>query len=627
MARSTTANSQSSAARATRIVGIGASAGGLAALEEFLEHVPRNSGLAYVVVQHLDPTQKTLLAELLQRASAMPVCEAQTSMQVEPNRVYVIPPNAELSVANDLLNLAIPHEPRGMRLPINILFSSLASALGERSIAVVLSGMGSDGTLGLQAVKAVGGLTVVQQPDTAQFDSMPNNAIAAGGVDIAAPPAELPGLILAYLAHVADSGRAAEDHAESASMTEPLHDVFEILQQRTTHNFSLYKPSTLHRRIERRMAVHTIATMERYVDFLRGNPQEIDLLFNELLIGVTSFFRDPAAWEHLANVALPELLARRAAERKLRAWVIGCSTGEEAYSLAMVFVEAAQRLPQPHHFTLQIFASDLSPDAIATARRGEYPASIESDVSADRLERFFSARGDHYEINKAIRDMVLFARHDVLLDPPFTKLDMISSRNLLIYFDAVLQRKVLPLFHYSLRPGGVLMLGSSETVGKFNDLFAPIDSKLRLYLRQDVLSRGPHFPARSIPPLAPETKEPHVSPASVPAQIADSLQAAADRLLLQVHSPPAVVLNADGDIVYISGHTGKYLEPAAGKANWNFHAMVRESLRAPIGDALKRAASQPEACNCAASKCKFRTACRTSMSRCRRSTNPARCRA
>jgi two-component system, chemotaxis family, CheB/CheR fusion protein len=581
--------------RATRIVGLGASAGGLAALEEFLRQVPPKSGLAYVVVQHLDPTQKTMLTELLQRATTIPVHEAQSKMHVAPNCVYVIPPNAELSVADDRLNLGIPREPRGMRLPVNVLFSSLASTLGERAIAVVLSGMGSDGTLGLQAIKAVGGLTVVQAPDTAQFDSMPKSAIAAGAADIVAPPAQLPALILAYLAQMGDLGRSADDDSELAAAAQPLYGVFELLQRRTRHDFSLYKASTVRRRIERRMAVHTIATTERYVAFLRRNPQEIDLLFNELLIGVTSFFRDSPAWEHLANVALPELLARRTTERKLRAWVIGCSTGEEAYSLAMVFIEAAQQLLQPDGFTLQIFATDLSPDALATARRGEYPASIRSDVSANRRERFFSPRGNHYQINTTIRDMVLFAQHDVMLDPPFTKLDLIACRNLLIYFDPALQRRLIPLFHYSLRPGGVLMLGSAETVGTFDHLFTPIESKLRLYLRQDVSSRGPYFPAGSLPPLSKKFKEPHVSPPSVPTQLADSLQTAADKVLLQVHSPAAVVVNGEGDIVYISGRTGKYLEPAAGKANWNFHAMVRENLRAPIGDALKKAASQREA--------------------------------
>ncbi|HUG03335.1 MAG TPA: chemotaxis protein CheB [Steroidobacteraceae bacterium] len=596
MAVSTRARNPRSAALATRIVGIGASAGGLAPLEQFLGHVPPKSGLAYVVVQHLDPTQKALLAELLQRVTGMRVHEAIRNMHVEPDCVYVIPPNAELSVVDRVLNVQLPAEPRGMRLPINVLFSSLASAQGERAIAVVLSGMGSDGTLGLQAIKAVGGLTVVQQPDTAQFDLMPKSAIAAGCGDIVAPPGELPARILAYVAQTPDPDHAAQDEAQPESTPPPLHTIFRLLKQRTRHDFSLYKPSTLHRRIERRLAIHGIGTLTLYADFLRHNPQEIDLLFKELLIGVTSFFRDPAVWEYLAEVALPELLARQTSEKKLRAWSIGCSTGEEAYSLAIVFTEIVQRLTRPHDHTLQIFATDLSPDAIPTARRGLYPAAIGSDVSAPRLARFFSTHDDHYQINQSIRDMVLFAQHDVALDPPFTKLDLIICRNLLIYFDATSQGRLLPLFHYSLRPGGLLLLGSSETVGKFNHLFASIGKpKQRLYLRRDKgFVNAPEFLMKTFPPLSPITQESHVPPPPTAVDAADNLQTAADRVLLQVYAPAAVVLNSSGDIVYISGRTGKYLEPAAGKANWNFHAMVREGLRAPLADALKQAALQRE---------------------------------
>ncbi len=593
MASSTT-NSNHKPAPGPRIVGIGASAGGLAALEQFLGQVPPQSGLAYVVVQHLDPTQKAMLAQLLQRVTAMRVHEAETDMYVEPNCVYVIPPDTELMVTNGTLKLRKPVEPRGMRLPVNVLFSSLASAQGERAIAVVLSGMGADGTLGLQAVKAMGGLAVVQQPETAQFDAMPRSAIGTGCADIVAAPAEMPARILAYIARTPDLGITAADTTQPAPA--PLHDIFEILRARTRHDFSLYKSSTLHRRIARRMAIHGIATLEHYAQFLRhNNTQEVDLLFKELLIGVTSFFRDPAVWEHLREAALPQLLARSDAAQKLRAWVIGCSTGEEAYSLAMVFTEAAERLPQPHSFTLQIFASDLSPDAIAAARRGRYRSSISSDVSAARLARFFTAHDDHYQINKSIRDMVLFAQHDVVLDPAFTKLDLIACRNLLIYFDAALQRRLLPLFHYSLRAGGLLLLGASETVGKFSHLFAPMEAKLRLYLRQDSRSlRGVDFMMKLAPPPTARSTEAHMTHPTTPTQTADSLQAAADQLLLQVYAPAAVVLNPDGDIVYISGRTGKYLEPAAGKANWNFHAMAREGLRIPLATALKQATTERE---------------------------------
>lgn len=320
----------------TRIVGIGASAGGLLPLEQFIENIPANSGMAYIVVQHLDPTQITLLPEILQRVTQMPMFEVTQQMPVKPNSVYVIKPNTEITVVNGTLHLARPDEPRGLRLPINILFSSLASDQGERAIAVILSGMGSDGTLGMQAIKAVGGLNVVQEPASAQFDSMPKSALTAGCADIIGLPVELPKRILAFVDKVQGQTAASADEKDLAPESAPLQRILSQLQQRTRHDFSLYKPTTLHRRIERRMAIHNIDTLASYADFNARNVQELDLLFRELLIGVTSFFRDLAVWNYLAEKTLPDLLARCSGKLKLRAWVIGCSTGEEAYSLAMV---------------------------------------------------------------------------------------------------------------------------------------------------------------------------------------------------------------------------------------------------------------------------------------------------
>ena len=596
-------------AAAVRIVGVGASAGGLEALEKFLAQVPAASGLAYVVVQHLDPTQKAVLAQLLQRVTRLTVHEAADQMRVQADHVYVIAPNTELSVANGLLHLHLPTEPRGLRLPINVLFASLARDQGSLAIGVVLSGMGSDGTQGLQALKAVGGLCVVQQPTSAQFDAMPLSAIAAGCADIVALPGEMPARILDFAARdgQADGPVVVPGHAPQGVMGgvmegvldaapgHTLQAVFSLLQQRTRHDFSLYKPSTLHRRIERRLAIHGLATLADYVELLRRSAQEVDLLFKELLIGVTSFFRDPVVWQQLRSTALPALLARRDGETHLRAWVAGCSTGEEAYTLAMVFAETVQALPAHRDCSLQIFASDLSADAIATARAGRYPAIVAAKLEPERVARFFTQQGDVLSVSAAIRDTVLFAQHDIVLDPPFTRLHILSCRNLLIYFDATLQRRLLPLFHYSLRPGGVLLLGSSETVGPFHKLFEPIDAKLRLYLRTGLAAAvNPNILLTSFPPLTKMTKETAVPPTSDPVQGSDTLQAAADQVLLQVHAPPAVVVNAAGDIVYISGRTGKYLEPAAGKANWNFHAMVRDSLRGPVASALKQALAMGE---------------------------------
>ncbi|MCY7308189.1 MAG: PAS domain-containing protein [Rhodoferax sp.] len=585
-------------------MGIGGSAGALEAFERFLARVPVRSGLAYIVVQHLDPTQKAMLAELLQRVTSLSVREASQQMRVEADHVYVIPPNAELSLAQGMLHLTTPTEPRGLRLPVNVLFSSLARDQGASAIGVVLSGMGSDGTLGLQALKAVGGLTVAQEPSSAQFDSMPRSAIAAGCADIVALPADMPERILACIARDSHSASPIAapglDRTPTDAPVDPSGDtiegIFTLLRQRTRHDFSLYKPSTLNRRIERRMAIHGLAALAEYVRFLRQNPQETDLLFKELLIGVTSFFRDAAVWQYMQDTALPELLANRGSQTKFRGWVAGCSTGEEAYTLAIVFTEAVRSLPEHRDCRLQIFASDLSPDAIATAHAGRYPVTIGASMQPEVVARYFVPQTGALAVSKPIRDMVLFAQHDVVLDPPFTRLDMLSCRNLLIYFDATLQRRLLPLFHYSLRPGGLLLLGSSETTGSQRSLFEPVESKLRLYLRRHTQSAaGPEFLLKSFPPLLKLTKETPMPSSPNAAQSGDSLQAAADQVLLQVHAPPAVVVNAAGDIVYISGRTGKYLEPAAGKANWNFHAMVRESLREPLAKALKQAMAKDEA--------------------------------
>ena len=489
-----------------------------------------------------------------------------------------------------------------MRLPINVLFSSLARDQHEDAIAVVLSGMGIDGTQGLQTIKSLGGLCAVQTPQTAQFDSMPNSAIAAGCADIVASPAELPGRILATLRnqrapHTQQSPTTTGPKA--ASPQTPMAHIFQLLQRATRHDFSLYKMSTVQRRMERRMAIHALPTVDDYAHFLERNPQEVSLLFKELLIGVTQFFRDCEVWRHFQEHTLPELLARRSADLTLRAWVVGCSTGEEAYSLAMSFAETVHRLPKMAKPTLQIFATDISSDAIATARRGEYSPAIESAVPAASLAHFFSKHDDHYRIAGSIRDMVLFAEQDVVLDPPFTRLDILICRNLMIYFDAPLQHKLFPLFHYSLRPDGVLMLGSSETVGRFSRLFSPLDSKLRLYLRASGRSgNNPEFLFNSFPPLTPMKKEPPILSGTNPRPLQDTLQTAAERVLLQVYAPPAVVVNDDADIVYISGHTGQYLEPAAGKANWNFHAMIREGLRAPLAVALMQAKLQDTPVNC-----------------------------
>jgi two-component system CheB/CheR fusion protein len=576
------------AAPRVRVVGLGASAGGLAPLEQFLGAVPVPSGLAYVVVQHMDPTHKAMLAEILQRATTMPVRQATDLQTVEPDTVYIIPPNTEITLAAGTLRLNPPSQPQGQRLPIDVLFSSLAKALGEQSIGVVLSGMGSDGTLGLQAIKGQGGLGLVQAPESAQFDSMPRSAIGAGCADIQAPPDELPRRLFRAIGAMLPAPAAG---LPATDPTAGLGNILTLLHQHTRHDLGQYKSNTLVRRVGRRMPVHGLSTMDAYARFAGRNPQELDLLFKEMLIGVTAFFRDPDAWQQLKELVLPALLAARAADGVgLRAWVVGCSTGEEAYSLAMLFTEVLDALPAASvpACKLQVFATDLSADAIAFARAGRYPAASLADLSPQRRARFFTEQAGGWLIDPRIREMVLFAQHDVILDPPFTRLDILSCRNLLIYFGAVLQRRLVPLFHYSLRPGGVLLLGASETVGRSPTLFRPLHSKSRLYWRSEQAGAVPavHFPTQRPSLLRPAAKE---TPLTAPHPPVANLQSLADQLLLQTFSPPAAVVNDAGDIVYISGRTGRYLEPAAGKANWNIHVMARPGLRAQLALALRTA--------------------------------------
>lgn len=538
--------------------------------------------MAYVVVQHLNPTLKGALPELLQRATEMEVFEATDRMQVKPNCVYVIPPNKDLSILHGVLYLFEPKEARGLRLPIDYFLRSLAEDLRESSVGVILSGMGSDGTIGLRAIKEQGGLALVQEPASAKFDSMPRSAIAEGLADIVAPVEELPGKILDYLLHTSKVLKR-ESQGEVKDRTS-LEKILVMLRSKTGHDFAQYKHNTLCRRIERRMGIHQIDRTDEYLRFLQTNPQELELLFKELLIGVTSFFRDPAAWEQLQGEIIPALLESRPAGGTLRAWSVGCSTGEEAYSLAMVFKEALEQVRPAVHFKLQIFATDLDRDAIDKARQAVYPANIVADVSPERLRRFFVQEATGYRVGKEIREMVTFATHNIIMDPPFTRLDILICRNLLIYLRAEVQKKVLPLFHYSLNPGGIMFLGCAETADSFSELFQPLNLKLRLFRRREsVLSaRLDQFPSSFA------TTSPRMPMELTTVNPAVNLQSLADQLLVQHFSPPAVLANDKGDILYINGRTGKYLEPAAGKANWNIFAMARDGIRFELGSAFQK---------------------------------------
>jgi PAS domain S-box-containing protein len=576
------------------IVGIGTSAGGLEALEEFLAHVPASSGVAFVVIQHLDPTHKGMMPELLQRATPMKVTQAGNRMKVKPNCVYVIPPNKDLSILHGSLILLDPVAPRGLRLPIDFFFRSLAADQHERAVGIILSGMGSDGTLGLRAIKENAGLSMVQSPESAKYDSMPRSAIDAGLADIVCPAKDLPEGLLAYLNH---SPRGIETSVKPILKIESRSEYEQIiilLRDRTGNDFSLYKNNTINRRIERRMGLHQIDKIAFYVSYLRENPQELDLLFKELLIGVTNFFRDPSVWEQLRDKVLPTLLASYPEGKEMRAWVPACSTGEEAYTLAMTFKEALDKVKPQGRFSLQIFATDLDRDAIEKARLAFYPANIEADVSPQRIDRFFVKDGNGYHINKEIREMVIFAPQNIIMDPPFTKLEILTCRNLLIYLGPELQRRLIPLLHYALTSQGILMLGTSETVGNFCSMFKPVENKSKLYNCIDTpLSLTEiEFPIKAISVTSgAETLTHRTQLMTTPIP---NIQNLADQVLLQNYAPAAVMTNAEGDILYINGRTGKYLEPTAGKANWNLYAMAREGLRHELGISMKKAQRQTE---------------------------------
>jgi chemotaxis methyl-accepting protein methylase/PAS domain-containing protein len=575
------------------IVGIGASAGGLEALEDFFSHVLTPCNIAFVVIQHLDPTRISIMPELLQRTTLMKVTQAHNGMEVKPNCVYVIPPNKDLSILHGSLLLLEPVESRGLRLPIDFFFRSLANDQNERAVGVILSGMGSDGTLGLRAIKENAGLSVVQSPEFAKFDSMPHSAVNMGLVDIVAPAEALPERIAAFLKH---SQQDVPTRLKLKS-TSALEQIVIILRERSGNDFSLYKKNTIYRRIERRMDLHQLKNISLYTRYLRDNPQEQDLLFKEMLIGVTNFFRDHKVWAQLKSVTLPALLANYPEGKELRAWVTACSTGEEAYSLAMTVMDVLDDVKHKGRFKLQVFATDVGEDAINIARKGYYPASIEADMSSQQLSRYFIKDGSGYRINKQIRDMVIFAPQNIIMDPPFTKLDIVTCRNLLIYLGPELQKKLIPLFHYTLTSHGILILGNAETIGNSTSLFSEIKENTRIYTRID--STAPQmevdFPTRIFPIISLVENEPERT--SKMTTNITNLQMQADQILLQSYSPAAVLVNAAGDIIYINGRTGKYLEPAAGKANWNIHVMAREELQHQIHLAMMKAQLQIEPVN------------------------------
>ena len=576
------------------IVGIGASAGGLAAIEKFFAGMPadRDSGMAFVVVQHLAPDHKSILDDLIRRYTRMKVYEVKDGIEVLPNCAYIIPPNRDMAFLHGNLYLSEPMSPRGLRLPIDFFFRSLAQDQHERAICIVLSGTGTDGTLGLRAIKGEGGMAMAQTPESTEYDGMPRSAISTGLVDYVLPPGEMGAQLIAYAKHLF-SRKPRQISPTTPQSPDLLKKVHILLRAKTGHDFSFYKQNTIMRRIERRMAVNQVERLEDYLRHLQQSPTEVEALFRDLLIGVTSFFRDPDAFKVLQELAVPRLFDKITSAGPVRVWVPGCSTGEEAYSIAILLHECMET--RSHTSLFQIFATDIDSQAISTARAGIYPASVAADISPERLARFFtlSDDGSTYHVQQLIRDMLIFSEQDVTLDPPFSRLGLVSCRNLLIYMGAELQKKVLATFQYALKQDGFLFLGSAESIGELTDAFQTVDRMWKLYQHKGAA----HLPPapRGIAPLLPvDARPPRLT---VPWESRSGIRESVERALLQQYAPASVVINERGEILFIHGSTGKYLEPAAGEASVNIMRMAREGLRRELTNAIRRVAARQEPVN------------------------------
>ncbi len=564
------------------IVGLGASAGGLEPLGEVIRDAPPD-GMAYVVVQHLAPHHESALTQLLARTSRLEVVTAADGMLLEPSHVYVIPPNADLAVLHGVIHLVTPPGGHGARLPIDYLFRSLADDQGSSAIGVVLSGTGSDGTFGLKAIKAAGGLTFAQDPSTAKYDGMPRSAIASGAADFVLAPRDI-GEELARISQRSEH-RPIPRATELPQGQDQLGKLFVLIRSEFGTDLMHYKQSTIERRIERRMTMHRLDRLDDYVELVLGSPDELRALYDDMLITVTSFFRDPEVFDALKATVFPQIFERKEGSRPVRVWVPACATGEEAYSIAMCMLEFCEE-----HICdarIQMFGTDLNEDAIQHARRGIYPANVTLDVSPERLNRFFVRKDSELHIARRIRDMIVFSRQDVLKDAPFSRMDLVSCRNLLIYLQPAAQKKVLRLLHYALNPNGYLLLGASETVGDAPGLFSALDRKHKLYRKKLVsvhaldVGLGVSLPAE--PPQPAATARPPMS-----------LQALVDRKVLDLYGPAGVVINEDLEIMQFRGHTGPYLDPMPGTASLNLLKIARFELHLELKRAVQQAVASRE---------------------------------
>ncbi len=557
------------------IVGMGASAGGLEAFKEFFEAMPPAPGMAFIIVQHLDPTHKSLMVPLLKKHTEMAMTEVLDNTEVEPNHVYIIPPNKDMAIFNGMLHLMEPTAARGFRKPIDFFLRSLAEDQTDRAVGIILSGTGTEGTLSLKDIKGHGGLSIVQDPETAKYDGMPRSAISAGAEDFILSVKEMPKVLIEYAKN--RKFKPEEKPIQVSIPNELLEKIFILLRNKTGCNFSDYKSSTVIRRIDKRMALNQIDKLDNYIKYLQKNQEEVLKLFQELLIGVTSFFRDAAAFEAIEKTVIPNIINSKSDGDTIRIWVPGCSTGEEAYSLAILFDEAIRK--QAKVLKVQIFASDLDEYAINSARMGAYPETISADVNPQRLSRYFQGDTNTYRIKKEIRDRIVFAQHNLIKDPPFSKQDMISCRNLLIYLNADAQRKVFAIFHYALNPEGVLFLGNSESLGEYAGLFEVIDRKHKIFKFKDVKrDKMPDIGHLFREPIPLKT----INAPTKKLEWQNSLASITEKMLLANYSPACAVINSNGDALYFSGNTGKYLQPSPGEAKLNIVEMAREGLKADL---------------------------------------------
>ena len=566
------------------IVGLGASAGGLEALGEFFLQMPSNAGVGFVVVTHLHAGQPSLLAELLGRKTAMPVIEVDGATAVRPNHVYTARPGFYLAIVNGKLHPTAADDRGPRRMPIDSFFRSLARDQKDRAIGIVLSGTGTDGSLGITEIKGELGMVMVQEEQSARHAGMPHSAIATQLVDYVLPAPAMPKQLVTYIRGLGPSRHLFADGCELPP-PDTLRQIFALIRDGTGHDFSQYKLSTVHRRIERRMNVHHLDTIDKYVRYLKANPVEIDLLFKDLLIGVTSFFRDPDAWSTLSATISP-MLKEKPDGYVIRAWVPGCSTGEEAYSLAILLREIMTALGRT--LNVQIFATDLDAGAIDVARLGIYSSGIANDVSVQRLTRFFTPEDDFYRVRKEIRELIVFAQQNLTRDPPFTKLDILCCRNLMIYLGSELQKRLVPMLHYALKPDGILFLGSSESVGGFGEMLDCLDKKWRIYTRR-------HTPVDASVATFPRGSElaelpALVVPPTTGIRSSMSLEHAAEKALLKDLVPPVVLIRDRGDVVYLHGRTGLFLEPQQGSQGAaNVFNMARDGLQLPLMAAIRQA--------------------------------------